>query len=109
LGWRLSPEASLAYTRRFDQRGRRDVFRMRIFSCALARIGPIELVAGDRTGFPRPQLVVDQTSFPPLLRVEGSYRSYRGSRSYRLEVPIEPEAVAGVKMWIAEKDAGGLR
>lgn len=172
LSWRLSPDASLAYARRFDERARSGTWRLRTFlligaaamfgwqlrhappATALtftagilipafaitelalfaalrrparrlveaaprgldvavllptgARIGPVELVAGDRTGFPRPDVLVDETVFPPLLRVTGIYRSYRTMSSYHLEVPIAPEALAGVKAWLGETEAKHL-
>lgn len=73
------------------------------------RIGPLRLMCGDQTGHPGPELLVDEGVFPPLLVVKGTYRSAgRRNVAYALEVPIAPDAVTGVKDWIAERDAKRL-
>jgi len=72
------------------------------------RIGPLPFVCGDQMGFPRPELRVEETLFPPLLLVTGTYREGRRTAAYALEVPIAHDAIAGVKDWIAEEEAKHL-
>lgn len=72
------------------------------------RMGPLQLICGDQTGFPRPELRVDETFFPPLLVVRGRYRGSRFTAAYAVEVPIARDAVAGMKDWIAEQEAKHL-